>query len=174
MIKKLLKRYMPDNEKLKANKSLKIFGDNIHHPSLWYFNRRSVCKAVAIGLFCAFIPLPFQMLIAACLALFLRANLPLAAAAVWVSNPITIPPMFYGAYRLGVWILGKPGGKFDGIELSVHWVETQLALIWKPLLLGAFICGVVFSILGYLTVNMLWRWQIAKRIKARQKTPPAN
>lgn len=64
----------------------------------------------AVGVFTSFLPLPGQMVIAALLALWLRCNLPLSIILVWISNPITMPAIFYSTYKLGAWILGTPGG----------------------------------------------------------------
>ena len=43
--------------------------------------------------------------IAAILAIPLRANVAIAAAFTLVVNPLTIPPMYYAAYRIGSWEL---------------------------------------------------------------------
>jgi uncharacterized protein (DUF2062 family) len=48
-----------------------------------------------VGLFCAFIPVPFQMLLAAPSAIIFSANLPVSIALVWITNPITMPPIFF-------------------------------------------------------------------------------
>ena len=69
MPKKLIKKYLPDPEKLKQQKSLQFLGDRLHEPNLWHLNRRSVSLAFAIGLFVAWIPTPTQMAIAAISAL---------------------------------------------------------------------------------------------------------
>ncbi len=64
-----------------------------HHRSLWRINCDSVSRGVAIGLFAAAIPLmPFQMVIAAFLAIIIRANLPISVAVSWISNPFTLVP----------------------------------------------------------------------------------
>ena len=74
--------------------------------NLWHFNRHSVSYAVLVGLFCCFLPIPFQMIPGIFLCMWLGANIPLAVALIWISNPITIPAMFYFTYRLGTLLMG--------------------------------------------------------------------
>jgi uncharacterized protein (DUF2062 family) len=62
-MKKLLKRYSPNPNELKNHKHLEWLGKHLQHSGLWHFNRKSIAKAFAVGLFCAFIPVPFQMLL---------------------------------------------------------------------------------------------------------------
>ena len=95
MPKKIIKRMMPDHQTIKENKYLKIFGNLLHNANLWHLNRHSVAKAFAVGLFFAFIPVPFQMVLAAGLAIIVHANLPLSIALVWITNPLTMPFIFY-------------------------------------------------------------------------------
>ena len=73
MPKKLIKKFMPDPEKLKEQKSLQFLGDRIHEPNLWHLNRKSVSLAFAIGLFAAWIPTPGQMVIAAAAAFYFKS-----------------------------------------------------------------------------------------------------
>jgi uncharacterized protein (DUF2062 family) len=80
---------------IKGHKNLSFLGEKLHDPNLWHLNRRSVSAAFAIGLFAAWIPTPGQMVIAAIIALYFRANLPISVALVWITNPLTMPPMFY-------------------------------------------------------------------------------
>ena len=66
---------------------------------------RSVPRAVALGLGIGVIIPFFHTVIAAMLAIPLRANVAIAAAFTLVVNPLTIPPMYYAAYRIGSWEL---------------------------------------------------------------------
>lgn len=168
MPKKFIKRYIPDPEKLKDHKHLKIFGDVLHNANLWHLNRRSAAGAAAVGLFMAFVPVPFQMLLAAGGAILFRVNLPLAVALVWVSNPITMPPMFYGTYVLGAWILQSPVHDFT-FALTLEWLMEAIVLYGEAFLLGCFVCGTTCSLLGYFSVRGLWRWQAIRAWNKRKQ-----
>jgi uncharacterized protein (DUF2062 family) len=168
MPKKLIKKYMPSHDKIKNHKQLQIFGSLLNDPCLWHFNRRSVSGAFAVGLICAFIPIPFQMVIAAAVAITVRVNLPLSVALVWVSNPITMPPLFYAAYKLGALVLGQEPHDFI-FELSFNWLLTELGLIWQPFLLGCFIFGVLSAFISYTSVRYLWGRHIIKEWENRKK-----
>ena len=160
---------MPDHIKIRNNKQLnKVFGTLLHDPNLLHLNRRSVSMAFFVGLFMAFVPLPSQMIMAAAVAIFVRCNLPIAVGLVWVSNPITMPPFFYFAYKVGTWILGTPEHVFT-FELSWEWIGTELAAIWEPFLLGCTVSGLVFGALGYGVIRLLWRLHIVSAIKERKK-----
>lgn len=117
MPKKLIKRFMPSHDRIKQQKALKIFGSVLYNPNLWCLNRRSAAGAFAVGLFIAFVPLPSQMIMAAGVAILCGVNLPLSVALVWISNPITMPVLFYFAYRVGAWLLHCPEQDFH-FELS--------------------------------------------------------
>ncbi|NIQ12825.1 MAG: DUF2062 domain-containing protein, partial [Gammaproteobacteria bacterium] len=77
----------------------------------------------SIGLFVAFLPIPFQMLVAAVLAILFRVNLPISVALVWISNPLTMAPMFYFCYWLGSKLLSLPPQDIT-FELSIEWMQT--------------------------------------------------
>jgi uncharacterized protein len=152
-----LKKRLPSIDEIKHHRSLRIFGKFIHSPNLWHMNERSVARAFACGLFVAFLPIPFQMVVAAALAMLCLANVFIAVILVWVSNPITIPPIFYFCYRVGRYILNVPPHKFK-IELSYHWLHTTFFTIWKPLVVGSLVCGVIAGLLGYISVKIFYRY----------------
>ena len=107
MPKHFFRRYLPSPREVRHNRQLRLaLGELLHDPNLWHLNRRSVSGAFAVGLFLAWIPLPIQMVSAGLLALLLRVNLPLAVVLVWITNPLTMGPMFWSAWWLGAWILG--------------------------------------------------------------------
>ena len=89
MPRKLFKRIMPPREVIQRHRFLSWMGDSLHDNNLWHINRHSAAMAVAIGLFCAFLPMPMHMALAAALAIGLHGNLPVAVTMVWVSNPLT-------------------------------------------------------------------------------------
>ena len=148
MPKNLIKRFMPDPQKIRNHKHLKIFGKLLHDANLWHMNRRSVAGAFAVGLFFAWVPVPFQMVLAAAGAIFFRTNLPISVSLVWITNPFTMPPLFYGAYLFGSMVLGGPGGKFN-FEPTFDWLIHGVDAVWMPFLLGCLLLAILSSLLGY-------------------------
>jgi hypothetical protein len=164
-VKKWLKRIMPAPRAILENRHLSVFGKRLHDPNLWHLNRRSVSGAFAVGLFMMYMP-PFgQMFMAAAAAIVLRVNLPLSAALVWITNPVTIPPMFYFAYLVGARIIGDPVKDFS-LEFWMdpgNWVS-----VLGPLAVGMLVCAALCAALGYLGVQLLWRWNLVRQIRRRR------
>lgn len=167
MPKKLIKKYLPDHQKIKENKAVNVFGELLHDANLWHLNRKSARGAFAIGLFNAFVPVPFQMWLSAVAAIIFKVNLPLSVALVWISNPLTMPPMFYGCYLVGEMILGDTGYEFK-FEPSWTWLVESLSTIGPTFLFGCFVVSVVSAIIGYFGIDWLWRYSVAKSWKQRQ------
>src|SRR5690242_10600286 len=95
-----LTRHIPTRESIHQYRLLRPFASHLSQPALWRMTRRSVPRGVAIGLFVGVI-IPFMhTLIAAVFAIPLRANVAVAAAVTLVINPLTIPPLYYAAYRI--------------------------------------------------------------------------
>ncbi|MFL0798250.1 MAG: DUF2062 domain-containing protein [Cellvibrionaceae bacterium] len=168
MPRKLMKRFAPDHAKLKATPGLKFLGKILDDPNLFHLNRHSVSLAFMVGLFCTFVPLPGQMILAAFLAYLVGCNMPLSVALVWISNPITIPPIFYATYKLGTYLLDTPPIDFS-IELSWAWMASEFPKIWEPLVVGSLISGVFFGVLGYLAMQWFWRWHVISNWEKRQR-----
>ena len=106
------------------------------------------------------------MIIAAACAIFLHVNMPISVATVWVSNPITMPPMFYFCYVVGAWFLNTPASNFT-FELSWDWLTSYLSAIWQPFLLGCYIVGILAAMIGYVATRLLWRISIIRKWKQR-------
>ena len=167
MPRRLFKRYMPDPTSIREHKSLRFFGTLLHDPNLWHLNRHSVARAMGVGLFAALIPIPMQMLLAAALAIPVRGNLPIAVSLVWLTNPLTMPPVFFVTYMTGAWLMQVPPRTLPE-EITVDWVTDQLATIWQPFLLGSVVCGVVLGVLAYFTTMLYWRWWVGRQWRRRQ------
>jgi len=167
MPRKTIKRFLPDPQFIRGHKHLAIFGVLLNNANLWHINRRSASGAFAIGLFIAFLPMPFQMFLAAAIAIMLRVNLPLSVALVWVSNPLTMPPLFYGAYRLGAFLLGNHPQAYH-FEMSWHWLLETCETIGPTFLFGCVVAGLLFGLLGYVGIRLLWRLQVSRNWQKRR------
>jgi hypothetical protein len=167
MAKKFFKQWLP-LAKIKAHPRLQCFGALLHDPNLWHFNRRSLAGGMAVGLFCAFVPIPMQMILAAGIAILFRVNLPLSVTLVWLTNPLTIPPVFYFAYKFGAFLLGITPQPV-AFSLTLEWLFNTLGNIWQPLLLGCFILGTTSALLGYLIIQLLWRLQVSRLWQYRRE-----
>jgi uncharacterized protein (DUF2062 family) len=168
MPKKFIKKYLPHPDKIKNHKHLRFFGDLIHDPNLWHLNRRSVPGAFAIGLFWAFVPIPFQMVPAAAFAIFFRKNLPISLVLVWISNPVTYIPIFYACYKFGAWMMGVEALPYPE-EMSWEWLKEQAGIIWLPLCVGWFTVASGFALIGYFGLQGLWRLNVARAWSRRKE-----
>ena len=166
MAKKILRKFLPHPDVIMHNRWIKLLGPRLQEPSLWHINRHSCSLAVAVGIFCAFVPVPFQMLLAAAVAVWVRANILIAVPMVWVSNPLTMGPMFYVCYLVGLEVLGAEPEHFH-FELSFNWLMSELSAIWQPFLLGCLIVGLIAALLLFVLVRVLWHLHILNHIKVR-------
>lgn len=167
MPRKFFRKLSPDPEKIKQHKHLQFLGSALHLPYLWHFNRRNVATAFAIGLFAMWLPIPFQSVVAAALAVGLRGNLPLSVLLVFITNPVTMPPMLYAAYRLGALLIGHPADSFS-FEPSLAWLTHGFLLIWKPFVLGIILAATLSSLAGYYGIHLLWRMRIVQHLQQRR------
>jgi uncharacterized protein len=175
MPRRTIRRLLPQPHAIRDHKSLRLVNARLHDPNLWHLNRHSVSVAAFVGLFAAFLPVPMQMLIAAAGAIWLRCNITLAVALVWLTNPLTMPAVFYATYRLGAWLMGIPA-QVDDFEFSIEWLQQSLQDIWAPLWLGSVVSGLVLGALAYLAMRMVWRVGVQMKWRARQRArrnPPA-
>lgn len=139
----------------------------LEHPVYWSLNRRSVTRAVALGLFLAFVPLPIHMLLAALLALALRLNVPAAVVGTLVTNPLTIVPLYLFAYWVGCGLLGVTPEPMK-FELSWQWLSRELLPIWKPFLLGCLVTGTATAITGYIMLGGIWHLGLVLKYHERK------
>ena len=144
------------------------FAHLLHDPRLWAVSRRNVVPAFALGLFVAYMPFPGHMLIAGLSALLLRVNIPVAVASVWASNPVTMYPMFYVAFETGRLLLRLPPAPFQ-FEMSVEWLLNGFIYVWQPLLLGSVLLGSILALVGFISLDLLWRASITDYLARRRK-----
>ncbi|MFT6792021.1 MAG: hypothetical protein ACJA04_001236 [Cellvibrionaceae bacterium] len=168
MPRKIFKRFLPHHTRVRTDPKLRFLAPFMKDPNLFHLNRYSVSIAFLVGVFTAFLPIPGQMLLAGLIAFWVRCNLPIALALVWITNPLTITPILFMNYKLGAWMLGTPPLIFDG-TMDWQWLSAEFNRVWKPLLLGSLMAGSFFSLLSYLSLRYLWLAHVGYQWRHRQK-----
>jgi len=112
------------------------------------FEKEMVLRAVFIGLFIAFIPMPMQMFAVFLVSPFIKFNVLLAFAMCWITNPFTMPFIYFIEYQTGVYILG--------IEATKTFSIDNLSKVIIPLYYGAFVFSITISTLGYFLTNLIY------------------
>ena len=164
--------HVPRRENLHRYRLLRPFAARLSRSDLWRLNHRSVPRAVAVGLGVGIIIPVLHTVIAALVAVPTRANVAIAAGATLVVNPLTIPPMYYLAYRIGVWELDKET-IVDSAQAEHVSGELSRMLFWihhasGPIAVGILTLAVTMSVLGYLLSSLGWRWWVASKWRARR------
>ncbi|MGE8355645.1 MAG: DUF2062 domain-containing protein [Microvirgula sp.] len=175
MARKWFKKYLPGPEEIAANRWLSWLGPALRRPELWQLHRRSVARAVAVGLFCGLMPGPTQMLSAGLLALWLRCNLPVALATTLYTNPFTIVPLYLLAYEYGKLLTGARGGEVvpapelgpDGIWAWMEALGRWALSLGPSLAVGLVALALTLAVLGYLLTDWGWRWYVVQAWKKR-------
>ncbi len=155
MIRKVFKKKSSEKSKIDT------FLDKYNLPKTYLsINRKTVTKGVFVGLFWAFIPMPMQMLAVVATTPFVRFNVPIAISMVWLTNPFTMPIVYFIEYLTGNFILGREG--IQDIELTVEWFTTHFSDILVPLYVGTAFYSIVISSLIYFLINWLWISSVRK------------
>lgn len=142
-------------KKTSGRGKIDTFLDKYNLPRAYFnINRKMVTRGVFVGLFWGFIPMPMQMLAVVATTPFIRFNVPISIAMVWLSNPFTMPPMYYIEYLTGNFILGHENIK--DIELTLEWFSANIGDIFIPLYVGTAFYSIVVSTLIYFVLNWLW------------------
>lgn len=176
MIKRVatwFQRSMPKREELEENRFVAPFA---RRSELWRFTRRSVPRGVAIGLLVgifALIP-GIQIVGAALLCVPCRANIPLAAAMTFLSNPGTTPLILLGS----AWVGNSMGYHADLATLQAMMANGTSLREWfmwfvsdaaPALLLGLFVISTVAASVGYLVSSVIWRWWVGRKRDTRNR-----
>lgn len=123
---------------------------------------------IAVGMFVTFTPLiGFQMGINFCLAWLLRANKFVGIPLVWISNPVTIVPIYYPCYWVGCKLLNQPVIGYEWwdqlqarwedlvIDGNITWFKkvsfwwSSLMEIATPLTVGCTVVGLTAGVISY-------------------------
>lgn len=180
-MRRRLQRWLPSEDRLRDSRSLRWLRPLLQRPWLWHLTRRRVAAGAAIGVFFGLLIPVLQIVAAAAAALLLRANLPVAAAATLVSNPLTYVPIWVAAYRTGSALLGDATdaeqARAQATALAQQleagsgdtrgWAQRVLG-IGKPLMLGLTLFASVGAAIAWAAVHLTWIAAVALRQQRRR------
>lgn len=136
----------------------------------------AVAMGTAIGVCIAFTPtIGLQMIIAAVLATALRVSRAAAVIPVWITNPVTIVPIYSFTYWLGWQVTGGPTPREFLSRFNSVLVQLENHSAWEffdrftrlltlgvetlvPLTVGGLIVGIIGGAISYGLVRLLIRW----------------
>ena len=137
-----------------------------------------IALGVGLATIVAFLPLVgFQTIIAIGVAAACRANKAVCVPIVWITNPLTLWPIYYACFLLGRTVLPATNATTEAQIRQLGEVEVSLLApeSWKQvfhllyglgieLWVGCLIVGVVFGGLGYLAT----RWGVVRYRERRR------
>ena len=176
-----IRQLLPTREELERNRMLRPVAHLLLQPALWRFTRRSVPRAVGLGLVVGvFVMIPVvQPVAAAFIAVPFRANVPLTAGMTLLTNPVTTPLILIGSLWVGSDLFGfpaDPGSVMRMIQEHVpisEWTHWLLSSAAPAVLSGLTVMAILSGLVGYVLAALGWRLWIANkwRRRARRQHP---
>jgi hypothetical protein len=129
-------------------------------------NPHYLAMGMAVGIFVAITPIiPFQTIVAIALAFLVRGSKSAAVLGTWLSNPLTIPLVYFLNYKLGCLLLGYQAVSdhiaFDSFsQLMELGLEVTLAMMVGGVVIGA--------VLGLIAYFVTFRGFVIIRRRSRQ------
>ena len=117
-----------------------------------------------------------QMLGAALLAIIFRVNLPVAMATTLYTNPFTIVPLTYLAYKIGTLVTNVPATQMPSLAFdwkNGYWADfPPLFINWmtalgETYLIGLLILASCLSLFAYILVRVIWRFYLIAQWRRR-------
>ena len=166
-----MKRLFPSRERFLQSRWLAPLAHHFHDDRLWQLDRGSIARGVAIGLFFGLLLPLAQFLFAVAFAIWLRGHVAVAAAATFVTNPLTFAPLYWLAHRIGSTLLGRSRTQAEAdaaaVEAQVHataaaqgWFDATWEAVVNagaPLIVGLAVMAVAGALIGFVLVWLLWR-----------------
>ncbi len=170
-------RPLPRRSNIHRYPVLKWFAKTAYDRSyLWSFKGNAMVQALFWGIWIAMLPIVgIQMIVVFFLALIVRANLPLIVALQWISNPLTMAPIYFADYEIGLLILelfGVDYGRNKLLTAEFDWSGMEFADLWElvdtfpPMMVGGSVVGISLGVLAvflYKAMAKLYKSPTTKR-----------
>ena len=152
-------RPLPRRSNVHRYPILKWFSNTAYERSyLWSFRGKTVIPALFWGLWIAMLPIVgLQMLVVFFLAILLRTNLPVIVALQWISNPLTMGPIYFADYQIGMAFLHLVGVDYERNKLlkrTYDWSDFSYSDLWAlvdtfpPMMIGGSIIGIFLGVVA--------------------------
>lgn len=169
-----IKDNTPTLEQMQRSKLIRRYAGRALHSQYWRFTRRSVPRAVGIGTMVGiFLMIPgLQIIGAALVSLPFRANVAVAGAMTFLSNPFTTPFILIAS----IWVGNSLGFHADLATFTAMseqgasvgaWISWFLSDAAPALIAGLFIIGCAAGLVGYILARWIWSWRIARKWRRR-------
>jgi uncharacterized protein (DUF2062 family) len=132
----------------------------------WREKPQFIARGLALGVFSGCFPFfGLQIIIGVILATLLRGSKVAAAAATWISNPLTYVPLFIFNYQVGKFIVGIEIELDNQLDLDSFSSFMELGFAFAAtLLVGCFVVGLIAGLITYfISLRCL------KRLRQKQK-----
>ena len=176
LLREWIGRLKPSVDKITQHPWVLKYIPALSDPDLWHLNRHSTARGIAVGLLCGLIPGPVQVAGAIAMSLVWRANFPLAAITTLYTNPLTIVPLYVLAYEYGrLFFPDAPHAvaalppAFEGLTTYVPAMWAWMKELGKPLALGIVLLALTLAVVGYVTVQLAWRWHVVASWRRRAR-----
>ncbi len=167
-LKKFL-RPLPRRSNIHRYPVLKWFADTAYKRSyLWSFRGKEIRSALFFGIWISMLPIVgIQMLVVFFFALLIRANLPLIVALQWISNPLTMGPIYFADYKIGMVLLDLLGFNYPRNKLLspnydwAHFTYKELLRLidtFPPMLVGGSVLGISLGVIAVFLYKILSRF----------------
>jgi uncharacterized protein len=130
----------------------------------------AIARGAAAGIFAGWFPLiATQMAFAILFAALIKGNKIVAAAATWVSNPLTSIPIYAFNFHVGRWLLRSQEQSFSSESINSWEGMMEMGTEFlADLLVGCFVVGSLCSLGSYFLCLWFVRRVRHQRLNARR------
>lgn len=167
----LLKKYKIDKSKLVNPLSISSVKEFCKNLVSMKGKPSKIAFGLALGIFIGIlIPVGFQMLIAIPLAVFFNVNIIVTVTATFITNPVTVVPLYFAIIKIGEFIT----------QIKISWKKIEM-LIENPdfdhlvslgseslivFFSGSFILGILISTAIYfITLKLICRYRSKNQLE---------
>jgi hypothetical protein len=139
----------------------------------------SIARGAALGMWFTLTPtVGIQMFLVTVIGIPWKANIPVAIALVWLSNPLTIVPLYYSFYWVGTLLTAVPTRSYSELaivflDVVKHVDEPDWSLfdgvkllgmeVVTPMLVGSVLIATLVAIPTYhVALRLAWRRQASR------------